>query len=59
MEKTIFDLKLPAGSKCIALSAIDNICICAAFDIPNNGIEIYVLNPNTGKSVKVAYGDIE
>lgn len=53
MEKVIFDLKLPAGSVCVALSSVEKICICAAFDVPDRGIEIYILNPNTGKTVKV------
>ena len=52
-EKVIFDLKLPEGSKCIALAVVQEICICAAFDVPERGIEIYVLNPYTGKVVKV------
>lgn len=52
-KKTIFDLKLPKGSKCIALSCIKRICICAVFHVPGIGIEIYVLNPNTGKTIKV------
>jgi len=53
MLKVIFDLKLPEGSKCISLMALENICICAAFDVPDSGTEIYILNPNTGKTVKV------
>lgn len=53
MEKVVFDLKLPEGSRCIALSAVEKICICAAFDVPNRGIEVYILNPHTGKTVKV------
>lgn len=52
-EKVIFDLKLPEGSKCVALSTVQDICICGAFDVPECGLEIYILNPNTGKTVKV------
>lgn len=51
--KTIFDFKLPEGSKCIQLAAMDDICVVAAFLVPKIGIEIYVLNPNTGKCIKV------
>lgn len=51
--KVIFNLELPEGSKCIGLSNLDTVCVCAAFDVPERGIEIYVLNPNTGKTVKV------
>ena len=53
MEKNIFNLALPEGSKCISLAAVKEICICAAFDVPERGIEVYVLNPNTGKCLKV------
>jgi hypothetical protein len=53
MNKIVFHLDLPANSKCIALSTIDTFCICAAFDVPDRGIEIYILNPNTGKTVRV------
>jgi hypothetical protein len=51
--KTMFYLSLPEGSKCIALSAIEKLCIAAAFDVPERGTEIYILNPNTGKAIKV------
>lgn len=51
--KVIFDLKLPEGTKCTALTTLEPLCVVAAFDIPNIGNEIYVLNPNTGKCIKV------
>jgi hypothetical protein len=51
--KVIFDLKLPEGTKCIALTTLEPLCVVGAFDIPERGIEIYVLNPNTGNCVKV------
>jgi hypothetical protein len=52
-EKSIFMLSLPEGSICISLLALDKLVICAAFDVPERGIEIYILNPNTGKTIKV------
>jgi hypothetical protein len=52
-EKSIFNLSLPEGSQCIALTTLEKVCLCAAFEVPDRGIEIYVLNPNTGKCVKV------
>jgi len=55
METSIFNLSLPEGSKCIALTTLECICVCAAFDVPDRGIEIYVLNPNTRKCVKVEF----
>lgn len=51
--KVIFDLKLPEGTKCTALTTLEPLCVVGAFDIPERGIEIYVLNPNTGNCVKV------
>ena len=51
--KSVFNLELPENSKCISLIAVDRICICATFDVPDRGIEIYILNPNTGKCTKV------
>lgn len=46
-------LELPAGSKCISLATLEPLCIVAAFDVPERGIEVYIINPNTGKTVKV------
>lgn len=51
--KPVFMLELPEGSICIGLHAIEKVCVCAAFDVPDRGIEIYILNPNTGKTIKV------
>ena len=55
MSKVIFDLKLQEGTKCAALTTLESFCVAGAFDVPEQGIEIYVLNPNTGKCVKVEY----
>jgi hypothetical protein len=52
MEKVIFDLKLPEGTQCIGMNAIDNICLTAAFHVPERGLEIYVLSPHNGKIIK-------
>lgn len=53
--QTVFDLKLPVGSTCVALTTLEPYCVAGAFDVPERGIEIYVLNPNTGKCVRVEY----
>lgn len=53
--KTIFDLKLPEGTTCTSLAILEPLCVVAAFNIPEIGIEIYALDPNTGVSSKIAY----
>jgi len=59
-EKVIFDLKLPEGSRCTAMTVLNNVCVCAAFSVPvrindvlTHRNEIYILNPDTGKCTKV------
>lgn len=52
-EKVIFDLKLPEGSTCIGIGTVEKIGICAGFDVPKRGLELYILNPDTGKIVKI------
>lgn len=55
MNRTIFGLELPEGTKCVGLTTLEPFCIVGAFDIPDEGVQIYVLNPNTGKWVRVEY----
>lgn len=58
-ERIIFDLKLPEGTKCLAMSNLNDLCIACAFDVPKIGTQIYILNPNTGKCVLVDMKDSE
>lgn len=49
-ERIVFDLKLPEGSTCINLHTCDPHHILATYNVPEKGIQTYLLNATTGKS---------
>jgi hypothetical protein len=55
-EKTIFDLKLPEGSRCTSMAVLDPLLIAAAFSIPGEQPCVYILNPNRGTWQKMILG---
>ncbi len=55
MMKQMFNLQLPEGSTCLKLTILEPYCLVGAFDIPNIGTQIYIIDPNTGESKKVGW----
>lgn len=56
--KKIFDLSLPEGSSCTSMAIFKhNVSeyIIAAFEVPDIGIQVYILNPNDGTSRLLEY----